>query len=169
MQNQSTAARITLSGSDRPGLADARDQGPVDPNQTADVTLHLRSKMSDAEIEQFVNELSAKPVSERRYLSREELAELRGAAPADIARVTGFANRYDLKVTDTDAAARTVTIGGTMANLEAAFGVELHNYESAGTVFRDHSNSISLPADIAPVVVGVLGLNTRPIARPRGA
>jgi kumamolisin len=158
-----------LTGSERPELGGAEDQGRADPNQAADVTLYLRGKMSDAEIEQFVEGLSAKPVSERHYLSREELGELRGATPEDIARVEAFANRYHLKVTSADAAARTVAITGTVANLESAFGVELRNCQSDGAAFRDYSGSISIPAEIAPIVVGVLGLNTRPIARPRGA
>jgi kumamolisin len=165
MQNQSSAARLTLSGSERPDLANFLDKGRADPQQTAQVTLHLKSKMSDAEMERFVNDLSAKPIAERHYLSREQLAEMRGASPEDIARVQAFASRYHLAVVETNPAARTVTVSGTLADLQAAFGVELHNYQGDGATFRDHNGSVSLPADVAPAIEGVLGLSTKPVAR----
>jgi kumamolisin len=167
MPNEAAAARIVLGGSERPAVTNAQDLGAVDANEEAEVTVHLRSKTPESEIAQLVSELSANPVSERRYLTRDELAELRGASPEDVARVEAFAKRYGLQVTKTNLASRSLTVKGTLGDLEKAFGLELRSYSSGGAVFRGRSGSISLPADVAPAVIGVFGLDTRPVARRR--
>ncbi|MFZ0589144.1 MAG: protease pro-enzyme activation domain-containing protein [Bryobacteraceae bacterium] len=167
MPNEAAATRIVLAGSERSEPANAQDLGPVDPSQEAEVTVHLKSKVPESEMEQLVNNLSSKPPSERKYLTRQELAELRAPSPEDIARVEAFAKRYGLAVMNRDASSRTMTLRGKLGDLEKAFGVKLHNYTAGGTVFRGRTGSISVPADVAPVVTGVFGLDTRPAARPK--
>ncbi|HEX6545246.1 MAG TPA: protease pro-enzyme activation domain-containing protein [Bryobacteraceae bacterium] len=159
--------RIVLEGSERPVASSFEDRGRVDSGETAEVTVYLRSKRPDVEAGQFINALAAKPLSTRQYLTREQLAEMRGASPEDIARLETFANHYGLEVVATDAAARTVTVRGKLEDLEKAFGVELHKYRDGTALFRDYSGPISLPADVATVVQAVLGLSTRPAARSR--
>lgn len=166
MPNQAAAARVVLAGSERSGPANAQDLGPVNPGQEAEVTVHLRSKTPEGEIEQIVNDLSAKPPSERKYLTREELGGLRAPSPEDITRVEAFAKRSGLAVVNRDAS-WTMTLRGKLGDLEKAFGVALHDYSADGAVFRGRTGSISLPADVAPAVAGVFGLDTRPAARPR--
>ena len=168
MQTQSTAPRVVIPGSERPALAGAEDLGQVDPTQPATVTLQLRGKMTDAEMERFISEQASKPIAQRKYLSREELEEMRGATAEDIAKVSAFASQYHLQVVRIDRAARAVTLSGTLGELEKAFGVELHNYRAGDTTFRDYAGTISVPAGVAPALQGVFGLSTRPVARPRG-
>jgi kumamolisin len=159
--------RVVLEGSERPLASSFEDCGRVDPGETAEVTVYVRSKLPDIESGQFVNALAAAPLSERQYFSREQLAEIRGASPEDVARVKAFANYYGLEVVKSDPAARSVTVRGKIECLEKAFGVELRNYCDGSAVFRDYAGAISLPADIAPRVQAVLGLSTRPAARAR--
>lgn len=159
--------RIVLEGSERPVASSFEDCGRVDPGKTAEVTVYLRSKLPEVESGKFVNALAAAPLSKRQYLTREQLAEIRGASPEDVARVKAFANRYDLEVGAADPAARTVTLRGKLEDLEKAFGVELRNYRDGATLFRDYAGPISLPAEVASAVEAVLGLSTRPAARAR--
>lgn len=161
--------RIALPGSEREHVANANDQGPVDPDQEAEVTLHLRSRTSDDEFQKKMNALSMEPVANRRYLSREELSELRGANPQDIARVEEFANRHHLSVANSNPGARTVTLRGKLGDLQDAFGVQLRRYEADGQQFRGRKGAIYLPSDLAPAVTGVFGLDTRPAAKPKSA
>jgi kumamolisin len=121
--------------------------------------------MTDADLDKLVNAESAKPIAERKYLTREQLADMRGATSDDVTKLEAFAGRYHLKVTGADRGARTVSLSGSIADLEAAFGVALHTYQSKGATFRDHVGSVTLPADIAPIVRGVFGLSTRPAAK----
>lgn len=159
-------ARAILEGSERPGGgASFEDCGPVNPGETAEVTVYLRSKLPDEDTGPFIKSFAAARLSERQYLSREQLAEMRGALAKDVADVEAFAKSYGLEVADTDTAARTMTLRGKLADLEKAFGVELRNYRDGAALFRDYAGSISLPAEVAPAVQAVLGLSTRPAAR----
>jgi kumamolisin len=164
---QALAGRMTLAGSERAPVSNAEDRGPVDPDQQAEVTIYLKSKMPEGEIDKLINEISTEPVSERKYLSREQLAELRGASPESVTCVEAFAREYHLKIVRSDPASRTISLCGSLGDLQKAFGVALRNYQSAGTSFRARSGCIFLPADVAPAIEGVFGLDTRPLARPR--
>jgi kumamolisin len=159
--------RVLLKGSERPHSADLEDCGRADPGKTAEVTVYLRSKPPGAEAERLTSALTATPLSERQYLTREQLAELRGASPEDVSRVETFANRYGLEVVSIDAGARAITLRGKLVDLETAFGVKLRNFRDGAAEFRDYTGSISLPADVAPAVKAVLGLSTRPAAQTR--
>ena len=115
-------------------------------------------------MDRIVQQASAEPVGSRQYLSREQLGELRGAEASDVARIEQFATAHHLTVTHVDRAARTVSVEGSLKNLEQAFGVELRKYELKGHAFRARSGQIQLPQEIAPAVEGVLELDTRPAA-----
>lgn len=159
--------RVPLSGSESKATLDARDLGPVDPAAEAEVTVVLCSQMSDRELDHALQASSTKPVSERKYLTREELARLRGAKAEDIQRVKSFAQEYHLTITQVDPASRTVKLRGTLADLQTAFGVELRKYEKEGTQFRSHRMPITLPDTLAGAVQAVLGLDDHPIAKPK--
>jgi kumamolisin len=139
----------------------------VDTRQTGQVTLVLRSRTSDPEMQRILDAASAQPLAARTYLSREQMSELHGADASDIDKIKRFAGTHHLAVTRIDNAARTVSLEGTLQNLEQAFGVELHSYEADGRAFRAATGAVQLPADVAPSVTAVLGLDTRPVASPR--
>src|SRR5918912_1563655 len=70
-------------------------------------------------------EAALEPPVERRYLSRAELAAARGADPADLRAVEDFAAAHDLTVVEANAPGRAVILEGTVAAMNAAFGVDL--------------------------------------------
>ena len=156
---------VLLAGSEPKAVAEARDLGPADPKLEAEATIILCSQMPDRERERQSQATSTQPVSGRTYLTREELATLRGAKPEDIDRVEMFARDFHLIVTQVDPASRTVKVRGTLADLEAAFGVELRNFDKNGTKFRSHKEPVSLPEAIVSAVQAVLGLDDYPIAK----
>lgn len=156
---------IPLAGSKPRSLTDAQDLGPVDPNAEAEVTVVLCGKMSEQQIERELGATSTQPVSERKYLTREELAERRGAKPEDIQRVQTFARNHNLSVIEADPARRTVKLRGTLADLQAAFGVELRIYDKGGMKFRSHRAPVSLPGTVAGAIQAVLGLDNFPVAK----
>jgi kumamolisin len=100
------------------------------------------------------------------YHSREEFAVLHGAAPADMALVEAFAHEYSLTVTERSAARRSIVLTGTAENMQTAFGTSLAHYDAPGGKYRGRTGSITLPANLQDVVVAVLGLDNRPVAKP---
>ena len=90
-----------------------------------------------------------------------------GADPADIAKVEAFAAAHKLRVSQVSAARRSIWLNGTVAEMEAAFGVTLQEYSlPGGGTYRGHTGPIMIPADLAGIIVGVFGLDNRPQARP---
>ncbi len=147
-----------IAGSERARPA-ADEIGAADPGERTSVTILVRPASAPSP-QAFTASLS-----ERRYLSREELAKLRGARPEDLELVEQFARQAGLVVKKSDAKRRMVTVEGTVAQLNAAFGTDLRRYRSEGAEFRARSGALSVPAGLEGVVTGVLGLDERPQAR----
>jgi kumamolisin len=99
-------------------------------------------------------------------MSREEFAAAHGASAADVAAVKSFAAAHGLSVVQEHAARRTIVLSGTVAQFNAAFGVDLQQVEHDGGSFRGRVGSIQLPDELREVVEAVLGLDNRPAAHP---
>jgi kumamolisin len=147
------AERWTVPGSDRPSLPGSRLLGDAPADTPVTVTLWLRSRSSDP------------PAP--GALSRQAFADRYGADPADLQKVEAFARAHGLTVVESSAPRRSVVLRGTVAQMNAAFGVALKRYQSGTTSYRGHDGSISVPAELSGVVQAVLGLDDRPQAAPR--
>jgi kumamolisin len=100
-------------------------------------------------------------------MSREEYAASFGISDADLQRIQEFAQRAGLTVRDTNRTRRTVVLAGTVAQMNAAFGVNLQDYQLPdGSSYRGRSGVAKVPADLAGIIETVLGLDNRPQARP---
>ena len=97
--------------------------------------------------------------------SREAFEREHGARPADIDGITAFAKQYGLEVGSVDAAARSIALSGSAAQMEAAFGVQLGHYHDAAQTFRGRSGEITVPAAAGAAIEGVFGLDDRVASR----
>jgi kumamolisin len=90
-----------------------------------------------------------------------------GADPADIARVRSHASTYGLVEAGCEPHRRVLQLSGSVDALQRAFGVQLGRYRWPG--LRQYvvgcEQAPALPADIAPSVIAVLGLDRRPVAK----
>ena len=83
-----------------------------------------------------------------------------------IAKVEAFARSSGLSVVEVSAARHSVVLGGTVAAVSAAFGVNLAQYSHPdGGTFRGRQGPIYIPAELNGIVQGVFGLDDRPAAR----
>jgi kumamolisin len=163
--------RKKVPGSEKRALSKAKVVGAVDPNQRIEVTVYVRprssaTKGSASARAKKAMDLGAKVSSKRKYVSREEFAAERGADPADLAKIDGFAHQHNLTVVQSTAARRIVILSGTIADLTAAFKPNLKNYKLSGRVFRGRTGPVSVPSELENVVVGVFGLDNRPAVTP---
>src|SRR5262249_31065527 len=77
-----------------------------------------------------------------------------------------FAKRFHLDVDAILPVERAVILQGTAANFSRAFQVELKTHTLAdGRSYRGREGSIRIPAQLANVVIGVFGLDARPVVR----
>jgi kumamolisin len=153
-----------LTGSARTTLPGAMAIGKADPNERLEVTVLVR-RQAAADLKACVGQL-AQPGAKVKHLSREEFAARHGAADADFAAVTKFADTHDLVVVQQDAARRTIILSGTVADFSEAFDVQLQQFEHEGGTYRGRTGAIHVPSELAGVVEAVLGLDNRPAARP---
>ena len=155
-------ARQRLKGSERTPLPGARAIGKADPNERMEVSVLLRHQAVDA-LHQRVAETASRA---KPHLSREDFARQFGAAPTDIAEVRKFADAHGLAIVEADASRRTIVLSGTVAQFNAAFGVELQQYEHPNGSYRGREGAIQLPEELEGIVEAVLGLDNRPQAMP---
>jgi len=156
-------ARIPLPGSERQPLPGAQPIGRADPAETLEVSILLRRRNAAA-LAARVRELSRGGLAEPP-LSHAAFQRAFSAEPADLAAVRSFAAEHGLAVVEEDAARRTVILSGTVAQCNAAFGVELQQYRHAEGEYRGRTGPLHLPDTLGGVVEAVLGLDNRPAAR----
>ena len=156
-------ARIPLKGSERAPLSGSRAVGPADPSERVQVSVLLRRR-GRQDLQDRVRRLASGDRSVD-HLAREEFARQYGAEPADIAAVKAFAASHSLSVVQEHAERRTVVLAGTVAQMEAAFGVRLQRFEHPRGAYRGRQGVIQLPQELDGVVEAVLGLDNRPQAQ----
>ncbi len=137
--------------------------GPAAPDTILSISLILRGQSPDA----FAAALKAisdpTSASYHHYLSPDQIAARFGATPADVARVTAALASGGLTVGALASDRLLFGAQGSVAQLEAFFGVEIDAYRDAkGTMTNAPSMAPKLPAAFDGAVSGVLGLDTRP-------
>ena len=146
------ADRWTIPGSERPEFP-GTELDDADGAEELTVTVIVRSKHAGA------------PQPGR--LSREALAERYGAESVDLQKIEAFARAHRLTVVESSAARRSVQLRGSVAAMNVAFGVSLKRCRAGGTIYRGRRGTLSVPSDLANIVVAVLGLDNRPQASAR--
>ena len=130
--------------------------------QRITATLILRRRQG-AEAMKDLAYFQTTPASDRRQVSHKDFAGTYGADVAELLAVASFAHSNGLKVVESDAARRSVKISGTAAQMNSAFGIELHHYNSPLGHYHGHEGPANLPEDIAPFVEAIVGLDNRPV------
>lgn len=131
--------------------------------QVITVTVRLRQRPDSRPLDEVIAEQQATPPADRRYLTREDMAQSFGASPGDIERVVTFARDAGVAVEEVDAGARTVRLRGPAGMLATAFGVRLATARVAGRTVLTHRGPVHVPAQLGAAVVGVLGFSTVPV------
>jgi kumamolisin len=111
-----------------------------------------------------VDELGVKPIGERRYLSRRELAARYGADRRSLAAIEEFATEHGLHVRQASVGRRSIVLAGSAARMQDAFSTRLSRYRSPQGDYRGRSGHLHIPAKVAPAIEAVLGLDDRPQA-----
>lgn len=151
--------------------------GPADPDEMAKVVILLRRRPDGPPMPDLGHFMKTPPWR-RPPVGREAFEAKYGAAPADIEQVRAFARSRGLTVVEISPARRTVIVSGTVAQLSAAFAVRLGRYVQLAPrrngkpprprFYRGREGVIHLPKALSGIVLGVFGLDTRPITKPNG-
>jgi kumamolisin len=156
------AVYVPLPGSKRSLLPNSRPVGAIDPSEVDSITVRVRSGGDVKALEKRVYEQSKKPLKERTYLSREELAKKHGASAEDLDLVEHFAQQHNLMVVHRSSAERSIVLRGKLGDLLSAFPTDLQMYHHSTGAYRGRRGEISVPQSLDKVVTGVFGFDTRP-------
>ena len=158
MPNQSPKGtpRVTLPHSAQPHPERSKTVGKTSAEKRIKVSVIVPRK----------NPLDLKRLPGR--LSRKEFADSYGADAKSFDQVRAFAAQHGLTVDEKASSLerRTIVLEGTIAAMEAAFGVSIQDYERDGQRYHSYSGTISIPQEHSGVIEAVIGLDTRPIAKP---
>jgi kumamolisin len=152
---------VPLAGSERPtatGIAPASVELSHQSSVEATIILRRRAPMS-------TEDATTAP------LTSAEIADRFGADPADAALVGTTLTAHGLRVLSTDLASRRIRVSGTVAAVSRVFGTSLSAGETStngvAASHRVREGGLSIPAQLDGIVTAVLGLDTRPQARPQ--
>ncbi len=161
-----TAKMGALRGSRK--AAPVGDQAALQKRRAGDDGRHTApaAKTPVAALDRLARRQSSKPPRQRKYLTRAQLKSRYGLAQDDIEQVSRFADGYDLAITETHDSSRVVKLKGTVDAMRRAFKVRFGKVVVERQTFRVRDGSISIPASLKRIILGVHGLDDRPIARP---
>jgi subtilase family serine protease len=153
---------VVVRGSVTP-LAQAKyDLGAVDADfQLGNITLMLRpSAAQQAALDELLAE-QQDPASPNyhKWLTPEAYADRFGASAADLDKIAGWLGSQGFSVRYTARGRDYVSFSGTATQVRAALHTEIHRYQVGGKTHYANATEVSLPAAIAPMAAGVLGLH----------
>jgi hypothetical protein len=119
-----------------------------------------RSVAQQADLDQFLAEQQDR--SSRNYhtwLTPEQFGDRFGVSPNDVAQVVSWLQSEGLTVDEVSHARNWIWFSGTARQMQAALRTELRQYRVDGELHIANSGEPSVPAAIAPLVLGVVGLD----------
>jgi subtilase family serine protease len=135
-------------------ISRATDMGPLQRSSPVAVTLWLKPHNLAA----LKDAAESQRAGETAWLSREQIQAQHAPGAADVAAVSGFLRARGITVTAIGPHNLYVKAVGSASSVQAAFGVELHQYKLNGETFHGTTAHPSLPSAIAPLVAAVGGL-----------
>ena len=150
---------VPLSGSHREAVTGARQLGPAAP----DAEVRLTVQLAPRDLAGLVAKIETPGYTP---YSREELARAHAPSDEDIAAVRRYLESHGLSIVDVSPDRRALTVTGPISAAEKAFDTRLYAYEQDGRQFHARTGLLHAPADVAPLIEGVFGLDRRPFARP---
>jgi subtilase family serine protease len=157
-----SARRVAISTSVSSNARLEFDQGPVDPAMKIGY-IQMTLKPSDeqqASLEKLLED-QQDPVSPdfHKWLTPEQFADQFGASANDIATLERWLTSQGFTLIQTSRARNWIAFGGTASQVRAALNTEIRNYRVDGEVHFANATAPSIPAGLAPLVRGFLGLN----------
>src|SRR5471032_992041 len=136
--------RFALAGSHRAPEKRAWVIGAPNPSDILDVTVLLQRRTP---IASRTFAIAHRPEPMVRDLFRRD----HGADPGSLVRMETFAQNFDLTVTASEPARRSVSLSGTVAAMAEAFGTTLQQYQSEHGTYRGRTGPLFLPEDLKDI------------------
>lgn len=97
-----------------------------------------------------------------RWLTPEEFGIRFGPSETDLATIQSWLCSAGLTIDEVAKGRLSINFSGTVADVEKAFSTRIHDFRVEGEVRRANVTDPSIPRALAPVVTGVVSLNSFP-------
>ncbi len=127
------------------------------------IVLPLRNKDALEELVQRIYDPNDKE-HYGKYLTTEEFAEQFAPTQEDYDQIVAYANSLGLSVTGTHSNRTLLNVAGQKEHVEKAFNLSLQLYQkSNGQVFYAPDNEPEVPASVASIIHGIVGLDNHAV------
>jgi len=156
---QAAEPLVTVANSTTPALAGARLIGPTNPAQQLDLALTLPTQHAEQLAALLREQYDPGSATYQHWLSAGQFAAAFGPSAAQVAVVKAYVERYGLRV-GRQQGPFVLDVSGTVAQAEAAFGVQINDYVGAqGQRFYAPAHAARVPASVAAELAGIVGLD----------
>ena len=159
------ANRITLPGNVPPLARAEFDRGDAAPSQPMNRILLLlkRSDAQEAALQSYLDQQQDKSSPNyHQWLSPADFGALYGPADEDIQAITQWLASQGFTINKVYSSKTIIEFSGSAAQVQAAFGATIHNFQINGKTYVANANNPQIPAALAPVVAGIVSLNNFP-------
>jgi len=153
---------VTLKGSVHRKALPKYDEGPADPSlRLGSATLLTRptAAQQKALSQLLAEQQNRKSPNYHKWLTPEQWADRFGLSHNDVQKLTGWLKSKGFSVSKVARGRNWITFSGTAAQVQSAFGTELHRYKVNGELHVSNATPPKIPSALAGIVSGVRGLN----------
>jgi trimeric autotransporter adhesin len=164
LRADSFAQRVMLATRTLSQAADAIDAGAVPSSTPVEITVNLAASPGrTAALGEFLAGVTqASSPNYHQWLTPQQFADRFGATGDQIAAVTAWVTSQGLTVGAVSAGKTRLAVSGTMGAAEVAFAISPRQYRIGDRIAYASATAASLPAEVAPMIVSIDGLDDPP-------
>ncbi|MFC0438971.1 protease pro-enzyme activation domain-containing protein [Kutzneria buriramensis] len=160
-----TQPLVSVPDNTSPALAHSQRDGALDANTKMSVSVALKLRNS-SELDKFIADAS-NPHSPNhgKFLTTAQFNDRFAPTQSSVDSVSTYLRSQGLTVDKVSANRQVVTVDGTAAQLQTAFGTSMGRYTDTAQHrdFYANDSAPQLPANVAAVVQGVVGLDNHAV------
>lgn len=158
----SGGSMVTLRGNVHRQALPQFDQGPADPGLrfgTMTLLTVPTPRQRKALMQLVADQQDRKSPNYHKWLTPEQWADRFGLSRGDVQKLTDWLKSQGFSVVNVARGRNWITFSGTAAQVQNAFGTEIHRYNVNGEMHVANSTAPRIPAALAGVVTGIHGLD----------
>jgi len=142
----------------------AIDAGQLPISEPLTLTIHLQptAAQTSALDQLLAAQTDNTSPSFHHWLTPQQFAEQFGATGEQLSAVTNYLESHGLAVASISPAHTRLTVTGTAGQAQLAFITSLHRFSVNGAPYFANAAEPTLPAEIAPLIAGISGLDNLP-------
>ena len=160
-----------LPGHVLPALASATKLAKKPQAASEPLTLTVVLNRADQSgFESFLNDVqNPHSANFRHFASQTDLTNRYGPSQSSYNAVLNYLKQQGFTLEQGSANRLTLTVQGTRAQAEQAFGVQINDYQLDGRSFHANDTDPTVPGNIAPYIQAVVGMSNLAVPRPNFA